>query len=51
MFHVVHCADVSADHIILGVLSRGEIVDGNFRQLERLVRAQLPYLININFFV
>ena len=29
--HVVHCADVSADHIILGVLPRGEIVDGYFR--------------------
>jgi len=37
-FHVVHCADVSADHIISGVLSRGEIVDACFRQLERLVR-------------
>jgi len=33
-FHVVRRADVSADHIILGVLSRGEIVDGKFRQLE-----------------
>ena len=46
MFKVVHCADVSADHIILGELSRSEIVDGWFRQLacpallsgERLVR-------------
>ena len=28
------------DHIILGVLSRGEIVDGYFRQLERLVSPQ-----------
>jgi len=26
--------------MILGELSRGEIVDGSFRQLERLVRAQ-----------
>ena len=29
--HVDRCADVSVDHIILGVPSRGEIVDGHFR--------------------
>jgi len=48
-FHVVRCADVSVDHIILGELSRGEIVNGWFRQLacpallsgERPVRAQI----------
>jgi len=28
---VVHCEDVSADYIILGILSRGEIVDRYFR--------------------
>jgi hypothetical protein len=33
-FHVVYCADVSAYHIILGVQSHGETVDGWFRQLE-----------------
>jgi len=44
----VSCADVSVDHIILGVLSRGEIVDGPFRQLERLVRTQtVEMLINM----
>jgi len=30
-FYVVHCADVSAEHIILGELPRGEIVAGWFR--------------------
>ena len=32
------CADVFVDLINSGELSRGEIVDGSFRQLERLVR-------------
>jgi len=30
-FHEVRRADVSADHIILGVLPRGEVFDGAFR--------------------
>jgi len=31
LFHVVHCADVSADHVILGELQRGELGDDHFQ--------------------
>ena len=44
---MVHCADVSGDHFILGVLSRGEIVDGPFRQLERLVSQRINIVLTL----
>ena len=43
--HVVQLRGRIADHILIRPTTRGEIVDGYFRQLERLVRRAIAGLL------